>query len=128
MLYKGYTIYLVFQLFQVRGIWIGTLTMRPHKKRPRMKRPLDEPPPGRHVPWTKHRLDKTSPGGGIPVTKFCHKIYGDVSSKGRFILGTLRFKNLGDGSLWGRIVRGRFVRVSLDPTLCTWCLLEDPLV
>jgi hypothetical protein len=41
----------------------------------------------------------------------CHKNCGGLWSRGHFVLGTLRYKNLGDRSLWGRIVRGRIVRV-----------------
>jgi hypothetical protein len=38
---------------------------------------------------------------------------GDVSSRGRIILGMDHYKILGDGSLRGRIVRGRIVRVPM---------------
>jgi hypothetical protein len=35
----------------------------------------------------------------------------DTMSWGRFVLGTLRYENLGDGLSQGRFVRGRIVRV-----------------
>jgi hypothetical protein len=42
--------------------------MRPRTIRPRMKHPLDDPSPGRSVPWTIRPLDNPSPGRSVPWT------------------------------------------------------------
>jgi hypothetical protein len=43
---------------------------------------------------------------------FSQKMVGISHPGGRFVQGTHRYKNLGDGPLLGRIMRGHIVRVS----------------
>jgi hypothetical protein len=101
----------------------------PRKNDPWTNRPLDLTSPGRGVPWQCVPLGTDNPSGFFAkqtkrpredvssIFNFYCQHYdthcfiqgtvspGDCSSRGHFVLGTLRYKNLGDGSLRGRIAR-----------------------